>query len=350
MKKLFTLAIMALVGVTSANAQAFKLENNYVLTTCTLLPDGTVVNSDLGTTGKEITAEMVAKIATAYIDAEYNTLPVSGGTAEGANYHVLKSDYTDPETGVTFKAGTYACLNSYEEIKFKDSFNPQGLKNIKQVVFYLASQGQLQVYARQYSGTDVDNNYNHFEGNPTNRKLKSYKAPGFQTETWTEMYFTKPLKLVVDLTNKQGTEDEMNNASLDVNKNSDDTEVVNSYLQFYDKATDADGKVVQGANLIPWTAESMFVPAFKKKAYVMAIALICGTDGATSKYLDIASENPQWTDGHSVTTGINGVFSTNSSDKTVKAIYAIDGSQVNSLQKGLNIIKYSDGTAKKVIK
>ena len=350
MKKLFTLAIMALVGVTSANAQAFKLENNYVLTTCTLLPDGTVVNADLGTTGKEITAEMVGKIATAYLDADYTTLPVSVGTAEGTNYHVLKSDYTDPETGVTFKAGTYACLNSSTEIKFKDTFHPQGLKNIKQVVFYLASQGQLQFYAREYNEDTDGENYVNFEGDPTNRKLKSYKAPGFQTETWTEMYFTKPLKLVVDLTNKQGTEDEMNKASLDVNKNSDDTEVVNSYLQFYEQAKDADGKTVQGAKLIPWTAESKFVPAFKKKAYVMAIALICGTDGATSKYLDIASKNPQWTDGHSLTTGINGVFSKNSGDKTVKAIYSIDGSQVNGLQKGLNIIKYSDGTAKKVIK
>ena len=57
--------------------------------------------------------------------------------------------------------------------------------------------------------------------------------------------------------------------------------------------------------------------------------------------------------GVSLTTGIQEVLTNNGNnggDKTVKAIYSIDGSQVNSLQKGLNIIKYSDGTAKKVIK
>ncbi|MGN1376334.1 MAG: hypothetical protein ACI4V5_07250 [Prevotella sp.] len=57
--------------------------------------------------------------------------------------------------------------------------------------------------------------------------------------------------------------------------------------------------------------------------------------------------------GVSLTTGIQEVLTNNGSnggDKTVKAIYSIDGSQVNGLQKGINIIKYSDGTAKKVIK
>ena len=53
------------------------------------------------------------------------------------------------------------------------------------------------------------------------------------------------------------------------------------------------------------------------------------------------------------TTGIQEVLTNNGNnngEKTIKAIYTIDGAKVNSLQKGLNIIKYSDGTAKKVIK
>ena len=238
MKKIYAIALMAFVGVASANAQAFKLDKNYVIKTAMKVDDGkTVVNAE--TDGTEVTGEMLNKIQNAYLDDDYNALPISGGTATGANYHVLTADYTDPETGISFAAGTYATLNSYTEIKFKDTSNPQGVSNIKQVVFYLASQGQLQFYAREYN-EDTDADYVNFEGDPTNRKLKSYKAPGFQTETWTEMYFTKPLKLVVDLTNKQGTEDEMNKASLDVNKNSDDTEVVNSYLQFYEQAKDAD--------------------------------------------------------------------------------------------------------------
>ncbi len=57
--------------------------------------------------------------------------------------------------------------------------------------------------------------------------------------------------------------------------------------------------------------------------------------------------------GVSLTTGIQEVLTNNGNnngENTIKAIYTIDGSKVNSLQKGLNIIKYSDGTAKKVIK
>ena len=57
--------------------------------------------------------------------------------------------------------------------------------------------------------------------------------------------------------------------------------------------------------------------------------------------------------GVSLTTGIEEVLTNNGNnngENTIKAIYTIDGSKVNSLQKGLNIIKYSDGTAKKVIK
>ena len=57
--------------------------------------------------------------------------------------------------------------------------------------------------------------------------------------------------------------------------------------------------------------------------------------------------------GVSLATGIQEVLTNNGNnngEKTIKAIYTIDGAKVNSLQKGLNIIKYSDGTAKKVIK
>lgn len=349
MKKIYTLALMALAGIASANAQAFKLDKNYVLTTSMKVADGTTVSA--GFSGNEIGGGDIAKIAEAFLDEDFNTLPISGGTAEGTNYHILKNDYTDAETGISFKAGTYACLNSNTELKFKDSYNPQGLSNIKKVIFYLASQGQLQAYARQYTGESVDNDYCHFEGDPTNRKLNPYYAPGFETETWTEMSFNKPLKLVIDLTNNQsGTAEEISAGTVKMTMGGD-TELVNMLYQFYEKAENPDGGIIQGEKLIPWTADSKFVVAFKKKAYVMAIALISGTDGAASKYIDIAAENPQWTDTHSTTsTGINGVYSYNGTDKTVKAVYSVNGVQINEMQKGVNIVKYSDGTSVKVIK
>lgn len=336
MKKFYAIAAMALFGVTvTVNAQALKLENNYVMKTCVKLPDGTTAATDgEGTpSAKLVPTDFVKKMEEAFIDDDFNTFPISGGVAEGANFHVLTADYTDAETGISFKKGTYACLNSNTEIKFKDAYNPQGLANVKQVIFYLASQGQLQYYARQYEGENTED-YCHFEGDPTNRKLKSYKAPGFNTETWTEMNFTKPLKVVIDFTNAQGTDDEMKNANLDVNKSSDDVEVQKSLLQFYEKAFDADGKMIQGDKLIPWTENGKFVFAFKKKAYVMGIAVICGNDKASSKYIDVADANPQWSD--KISTGISSVTSEKFAQDD--AIYTLQGVRVAKATKGIYII------------
>lgn len=337
MKKIYTLAAAALMGCTVANAQtAYKLQNNFYFKTCAVLPEGThpVVETVDGQTKvtcpeqNKITG-IAEKVAGAFFDeVDYTTFPLSGGTAGGTNYHVLEQDYTDPETGVSFKAGTYSCLNSNTEIKLKDDYNKQGLANVKQVILYLASSGQLQYYAREYEGTDYEN-YVNYEGDPTNRKLNSYLAPGFTTPLegdaqWYEIHFTKPLKVVIDLTNAQGTDDEMTKAKLDINKNGENQEVVKSLLQFYEQAKDGD-KIVQGANLIPWTADSKFVLALKKKAYVMGFAVISGTEGAAYKSIDLSEDAPQWVDG---TTGITEIVKNvvNPSNR----IYSLDGKFVGT--------------------
>lgn len=333
MKKIYTLAAAALMGCTVANAQtAYKLQNNFYFKTCAVLPEGThpvvetVDGQDKVTCPEQDKITGIAdKVAGAFIDADYTAFPLTGGTAAGTNYHVLEQDYTDPETGVSFKAGTYSCLNSNTEIKLKDSYNAQGLANVKQIIFYLASSGQLQYFAREYEGTETEN-YVNFEGDPTNRKLKSYQAPGFSTPLegsaqWYEIHFTKPLKLVVDLTNAQGTDDEMTNANLNVKEQ----EVAKSLLQFYEQAKDADGKVIQGTNLIPWTADSKFAFNFKKKAYVMGFAVVSGTEGATYKSIDLSEDAPQWIDG---TTGITEIIKNvvNPSNR----IYSLDGKFVGT--------------------
>ncbi len=324
MKKIYTLALMALVGVASANAQAFKLDKNYVIKTAMKVADDKTV-TDAEVDGTEVNTDMLKKITLAYLDADYNTLPVSGEVDKGANYHVLTADYTDPETGISFAAGKYATLNPNKEIKFKDESNPQGLSNIKQVIFYLASQGQLQFYAREYN-EDTDASYVNFEGDPTNRKLKSYKAPGFAAnDSWTEMSFNKPLKVVVDLTNAEGTEDEMTKASLEINKNSDDTEMVKSLLQFYEQAKDGE-KIVQGTNKIEWTADRRFSVAFKKKAYVMGVALISATAGAKTMSFDITGNQTAWEEA-----GTNGINTINAATaKADNRIFSIDGKFVGT--------------------
>ncbi len=336
MKKIYTLAAVALMGCTVANAQtAYKLQNNFYFKTCAVLPEGThpVVETVDGTEKATCPEEnkitgIADKLATAFLDEDYTAFPLMGGTAAGTNYHVLEQDYTDSETGVSFKAGTYSCLNTYTEIKFKDSYNEQGLANVKQIIFYLASSGQLQYYAREYEGTETEN-YVNYEGDPTNRKLKSYAAPGLTTPLegaaqWYELHFTKPLKVVIDLTNAQGTDDEMTNANLQINKNGENNEVVKSLLQFYEQAKDGD-QVVQGTNLIPWTADSKFAFAFKKKAYVMGFAIISGTDGAAYKTIDLSEDAPQWVDG---TTGITEIVKNvvNPSNR----IYSLDGKFVGT--------------------
>lgn len=337
MKKIYTLAVAALFCGTMANAQtALKITNNFYMKTCAILPEGThpVKGDDSNVVcADENKIENIAdKLAVANLDEEGTTFPLSGGTAAGTNYHVLDQDYTDPETGASFKAGTYSCLNSNTEIKFKDEYNMLGLSNIKQVIFYLASQGQLQFYAREYNDkTEQDGEYINFEGDPTNRKLKSYYAPGFSTpfeidgaQSWNEMHFTKPLKLIVDLTNAEGTDNETKNANLSI-KNGDNIEVVKSNLQFYEQVKDADGKVSQGTNLIPWTADNMYAFAFKKKAYVMGIAVICGTEGAEMRTIDLSEEDPQWSNS---ATGINEVVK--NTLNTNNRIYSIDGKFVGT--------------------
>ena len=138
------------------------------------------------------------------------------------------------------------------------------------------------------------------------------------------MHFTKPLKLVVDLTNKQGTEEEMTSASLTINKNGGTQEVVNSYLQFYEKATDGDGNTVQGEKLIPWTEDSKFCFQFKKKAYVMGVAVVCGTDGAAYRTIDLSEEAPQWSDATGISEVIKNTVNAN------ERIYSIDGKFVGT--------------------
>lgn len=47
-------------------------------------------------------------------------------------------------------------------------------------------------------------------------------------------------------------------------------------------------------------------------------------------------------------TGINGISSTQ--DKKVAAIYSASGARLSDMQKGLNIVKYTDGTTAKVLR
>ena len=62
MKKIYTLAIMALVGAAQADAQALKLDKNYIIYT--------------GHNGTDKVADVLGG---AFLDEDYNTFPVQGG-------------------------------------------------------------------------------------------------------------------------------------------------------------------------------------------------------------------------------------------------------------------------------
>jgi len=354
MKKIYTIALMALIGAAGANAQALKLDRNYIIYT-----------EHNGADNMNTVLENV------FLDADYNTFPVTGGNLSEVKHHLTK-DYSDPETGVTIKAGDYKFVSAANEIKFKDSYSKQGLKNIKKVIFYIGGAGQLQTYTRlTLKDEDGDKNVN-FEGDPTNRSWQYYCAPDLQ---WgpnpdgdkrddMDLTYSSPLKLTVDLTNNtDGTDEEINTEKYKVNAggavcqgtsgawyydygvSGEPVKEKRMLLQFYEQAKDADNNIVQGENKIAWTPENRFGIALKK-AFLMAVAFICADDNVETKSINIKDgANAGWT-----TTGIDNVIRNNVAEKSVEAVYTIDGMRVNALGKGVNIVKYSDGTSVKVIK
>lgn len=64
--------------------------------------------------------------------------------------------------------------------------------------------------------------------------------------------------------------------------------------------------------------------------------------------LDAYKSAVQWKDFFNITTGIKDVPNTSSS-ATESARYSTDGTRIASPQKGINIIRMSDGTVKKVL-
>lgn len=329
MKKIYAIALMALTGVTTVNAQdakAFKLDKNYVITTAMKVADGQTVDDTHK--GDEVSYEMLNKVTEAFLELEnYTTFPIAFMNGNGGNYHTMRKDYTDPETGVSFKAGTYATLKG-NDIKFYDGYFKKGLSNVKKVVVYLASQGRCKCVA---SILDESENRLCYQSEDTNnREIKQYYAPKFETTTWTEMFFDQPLKYVIDLTNAKGTEEEMTGSGMKMEAGGT-TDIVTMLYQFYKKEADPAGEKSEIAgDAMPWTSATPFAVQFKQAAYIMAIAFICGDDNVPSKYIDITVENPQWSD--NPTTGISSVMTGAAAGNG--AIYNLAGQRISAPVKG----------------
>lgn len=85
------------------------------------------------------------------------------------------------------------------------------------------------------------------------------------------------------------------------------------------------------------------IPADKSKK-VTAVSIMNTAWGKVPTILSVYKKG-----GNKTTNGISNVEN-NAGVREVVGIYTIDGMKVNTLQKGINIIRYSDGSAKKVLK
>ncbi|MCH5311009.1 MAG: hypothetical protein J1E57_03515 [Prevotella sp.] len=319
MKKIYSLALFAFMGAAVANAQAFKLDKNYVLKTCVQVEDGQKVD---GThKGDEVSYSLLENLTTAFLDENFTTFPISYQETVGGNYHVMAKDYTDAETGFTLKAGTYATIKC-NEINFYDSYNPQGLSNIKKVIVYLASQGRCKCGARQLDA--LGRRINFEDESTTNREIRQYYAPNFSTETWTEMYFDQPLKYVIDLTNAEGTEEEKTGSGMKMTSG-DMVDIVTMLYQFYtrepDPTDETNGEGIPG-KLIPWTEDNNFTIQLKQAAYIMGVAFVCGDENAATTTFDITSDK-EWS---GTETGISNVVANGAAKSNV--MYNLAGQRI----------------------
>lgn len=343
---------MALVGATTANAQketAVKLDKNYVIYT-----------NHNGTDKMEVALQA----ETSFIDDDYNSFPVTGGAVSQTTHHLTK-DYNDPETGVTIKAGDYKFISTSNELKFKDTYNKQGIKNIKKVIAYIGGIGSNTVYTRMTLKDEDGETYVNYEGEPqTNRAWTYYCAPnltygpnndGDKLDD-SDLTYSSPIKLTIDLTNNQdGTEEEISGHKLYVNANKSsffqgtsgtwychyaEAEESNPItekrmlLQFYEKKIETvDGKetIKQGDNFIPWTADNRYSVALKKGAYIMAVAFICANENAETMHININEGNKAtWKAG--ATSGITSI--TNGDVVKNGAMYNLAGQRISAPVRG----------------
>ena len=342
MKKIYTLALLAFAGVVTANAQAFKLDKNYVIYT-----------------DHNGTDNIVNALEGAFLDDDFNTFPVSGGKVADVT-HKLTKDYTDPETGVTIKAGEYKFISTATEIKFKDAYNKQGLKNIKKVIAYIGGIGSNTAYVRLTQKDEDGENYVNYEGEPeTNRAWSYYCAPNLELgpkpdgDKKDDSYLTysSPIKLTIDLTNNQtGTEEDISGHKLYVNANKSSffqgtsnawycdyqelepgkpvTEK-NMFMQFYEQkkeVVDGKDKISRGDNLIAWSAENRYSVALKKGAFIMALAFICNDENAETMSINVKDGvNAKWVSG---TSGITSITTDGQNVVKKGAMYNLAGQRI----------------------
>lgn len=269
-----------------------------------------------------------------YIKSAYEELGINFQCNDATNTNMvcITKDYTDPETGATFPAGYYYSdkvggSRSY----FGKNEGATGLKNVKKMIFYWAAAGNVQFssYLVREGGITVDNLStgspvtveNRYTMDPnckikfsvpeldgtytttrTNEEGETFEEEkpiftsnnyyntmldenGNPTTTWTTFACTRPAKLTLDFT--QPIDVDKIDTNLDFSSILDgDITVPYGHYEFAYR--DENGKDKAG-NPIPWSADNILQQGYKRAAYLLGIAMICGDDNAQTYYANVSN-------------------------------------------------------------
>lgn len=327
MKKLFTLSAAALA--LAANAQTPNIEDDGVAQT---IHSNLVVY--MCAPGVTETVEDPVGLNVEYVKSAFEELGINFQCNDASNTNMvcITKDYTDPETGAKFPAGYYYSgkvgnSRSY----FGKNEGPTGLKNVKKMIFYWAAAGNVQFssYLVREGGITVDNLStgtsvsvdNRYTMDP-NCKIK-FSVPeldgtysttrtneegetfveeknifsssnyyntmldenGNPTTTWTTFACTRPTKLTLDFT--EPIDVDKIDTNLDYSSILDgDVNVPYGAYEFAYR--DENGKDKAG-NPIPWSADNVLQQGYKRAAYLLGIAIICGDENAETYYANVSN-------------------------------------------------------------
>ena len=407
MKKIFTLAALAVVAMTAAAQDAhpagssFKLDKNRVIyLTCD------TVTMDAGEALPWTSADLVNGF-------NAGGMALEGTAAIDYGYKVhIRNDYKDPETGFSMPKGYYrGVLDEGTWSLFGSFTNPVtmeacdysfGFKNLKKVILYFGA-----LPGSKWSTHGLNHNHSYYPGGRVQAQYVSdtdgspisnqgYREAHVNTDllydtdgTWAEYQYTlrdflgyeaeadeafpcgvnpmhisidQPFKLTVDLTNPKAASEYEDIFASDEKKTEFANLICNGLTEaemsyYFADVTDCSSSVkdldarpsATGWNnydgrwgkRVEWSADTPIQVGIKKRLYLFGIALICGTDGATTEYLD-ASAMDGFTDtainaygNYEDEAGIRSI--TAASDRSNAPVYNLQGQRVSAATKGLLI-------------
>lgn len=358
MKKLFTLAALALF-TTAASAQtptpAFKTLDKtlvFYLTNDTVSTQTAVIEDP--ETGEEVEAEVPKPWDVSSMIGAFNACGIGlAANTEDLGYTVkIRNNYVDSETGFNMPAGLYrgaTCTKQRFTLQgnLNDGSSFKGFKNCSKVILYFAPiptawladgsishqefpTGRLEATYLDESGNAVSNDaYREVHitqtDDPNNSETQVFKNTdilNFQRDASNPRLITidQPYKLTVNLQNKKdakefetlfaGDNKKGEFANLVCEPNSTEASMdyffgLRSEIYPYAGNSETTGSTATGYSVgtdkwstkVAWTAETPIALKVKYRMYLVGVAVVSATDGASSQFMNAAElANAKWTD------------------------------------------------------